>query len=48
MLVLAKGDSLEYRPVELGRLFDGLRIVRKGVEAGDKVVVNGLSGCGPG
>ena len=48
VLVLAKGDSLEYRPVEIGRLSDGLRIVRKGVEAGDKVVVNGLMRVRPG
>ena len=48
VLVLAKGDSLEYRPVEIGRLTDGLRIVRKGVEAGDKVVVNGLMRVRPG
>ncbi len=49
LLVLGKGDSLEYRPVELGRLSDdGLRIVRKGVAAGDKVVVNGLMRVRPG
>ncbi len=48
VLVLGKGDSLEYRPIEIGRLSDGLRIVRKGVAAGDKVVVNGLMRVRPG
>ena len=48
VLVLGKGDSLEYRPVEVGRLTDGLRIVRKGVAVGDKVVVNGLMRVRPG
>jgi RND family efflux transporter MFP subunit len=48
VLALGKGDSLVYRPVEIGRLTDGLRIVRKGVEAGDKVVVNGLMRVRPG
>jgi RND family efflux transporter MFP subunit len=49
VLVLAKGDSLAYRPVELGRLSDdGLRIVRSGVEPGEKVVVNGLMRVRPG
>jgi RND family efflux transporter MFP subunit len=48
VLVLGKGDSLEYRPVEIGRLADGLRIVRSGVQAGDKVVVNGLMRVRPG
>jgi len=49
VLVLAKGDSLAYRPVELGRLSDdGLRIVRSGLEPGEKVVVNGLMRVRPG
>jgi len=48
VLVLGKGDSLEYRPVEIGRLSDGLRIVRSGVAAGDKVVVTGLMRVLPG
>ena len=49
VLVLAKGDSLAYRPVELGRLTDdGLRVVRSGIEPGDKVVVNGLMRVRPG
>ena len=48
VLVLGKGDSLEYRPVEIGRLTDGLRIVRKGVAGRRKVVVNGLMRVRPG
>jgi RND family efflux transporter MFP subunit len=48
VLVLGKGDSLAYRPVEIGRLADGLRIVRSGVQAGDEVVVNGLMRVRPG
>ena len=48
VLVLAKGDSLAYRPVEIGRLTDGLRIVRSGLQPGEKVVVNGLMRVRPG
>jgi RND family efflux transporter MFP subunit len=49
VLVLAKGDSLAYRPVQLGRLSDdGLRIVRSGLEPGEQVVVNGLMRVRPG
>jgi multidrug efflux system membrane fusion protein len=48
VLVLGKGDSLLYRPVEIGPLTDGLRIVRSGVEAGDQIVVNGLMRVRPG
>ena len=48
VLVLGKGDSLLYRPVEIGPLTDGLRIVRSGIEAGDRIVVNGLMRVRPG
>ena len=47
--MLTKGDSLAYRPVEIGRLSDdGLRVVRTGVAEGDQVVVNGLMRVRPG
>jgi RND family efflux transporter MFP subunit len=48
VLVLGKGDSVQYRAVEIGPLADGLRIVRSGVQAGDKVVVTGLMRVRPG
>ena len=48
VLVLGKGDSVQYRAVEIGPLADGLRIVRSGVKAGDKVVVTGLMRVRPG
>ena len=36
------------KPVELGPLVDGLRVVRSGVAAGDAVIVNGLQRVRPG
>ena len=43
------GESkAEYREVTLGQSIDGLRIVRSGLKAGDKVVVNGLQRVRPG
>jgi RND family efflux transporter MFP subunit len=48
VLVVGPGDSLVYRPVELGRLTDGLRIVSSGVKAGEHVVVKGLMRVRPG
>jgi RND family efflux transporter MFP subunit len=48
VLVLERGDSLAYRSVELGRLSDGLRIVRSGVKPGERVVINGLMRVRPG
>ena len=48
VLVLGPGDTLAYRPVELGRLTDGLRIVRSGLKPGERIVVNGLMRVRPG
>jgi RND family efflux transporter MFP subunit len=48
VLVLGRGDMIEYRAVQLGGFIDGLRIVRSGLNAGDVVVVNGLQRVRPG
>lgn len=48
VLVLATGNKMEYRPVQLGRSLQGLRIVRKGLKSGETVVVNGLQRVRPG
>lgn len=42
VLVLNDDDTIAWREVELGRIVDGLRIVRRGLEAGERIVVNGL------
>jgi len=39
--------KVEYRRVELGRLHDGLRVIRKGLEPNEKVVVSGLQRVRP-
>jgi multidrug efflux system membrane fusion protein len=46
-VVTPKGQ-IEYRPVTLGPLVDGLRVVRSGLKAGEPVVVNGLQRVRPG
>jgi RND family efflux transporter MFP subunit len=48
VLAVGPGDTLVYRAIEPGRLTDGLRIVDSGIEAGDRVVVNGLMRVRPG
>lgn len=40
VLVLTATNTTAYRPVKLGGLVDGKRIVREGLEAGEKVVLN--------
>jgi membrane fusion protein, multidrug efflux system len=38
----------EYRPVSVGALHDGLRVVTEGVEPGEKIIVSGLQRLRPG
>ena len=42
VLVVNADNQLEYRAVKLGEKVNGLRIVREGLSANDKIVVNGL------
>jgi RND family efflux transporter MFP subunit len=48
VLVVGPGDTLAYRPIVPGRLTDGLRIVSSGLQAGERIVVNGLMRVRPG
>ena len=46
---VVNGDGkAEYRPVKLGPVIDGLRVVRDGVKPGEKIIVNGLQRVRPG
>lgn len=42
VLVVNKDDVVEMRPVVLGPLDDGLRVVREGLKRDDRVIVDGL------
>jgi RND family efflux transporter MFP subunit len=48
VLLLGADNKVEYRPVELGPVVDGLRVVRSGLKPGDTIVVNGLMRVRPG
>lgn len=43
-----EGDTVARRDIELGRTIDGMRVVNKGVKAGDRVVVDGIQKVFPG
>ena len=47
VLVLKPDSTVDYRPVQLGRLVDGLRVVTSGITPGDRVVINGLQRVRP-
>ena len=48
VLVLKPDSSVEHRGITLGPLSDGLRVVKSGLEPGERVVVNGLQRIRPG
>lgn len=46
--VLGPGDVVQPRPIEPGPITDSMLIIRKGLSAGDKVIVEGLQKVRPG
>jgi RND family efflux transporter MFP subunit len=48
VLTLSSTNTVQYRPIKLGSLIDGQRVVLSGLEPGDKVVVNGMARVRPG
>lgn len=42
VLVLGAENKAEYRPVELGPVIDGLRVVAAGLKPGERVIIKGL------
>ncbi len=48
VLVVGDGDKVEQRVVELGPIVDGLRVVRSGLKATDRVVIAGVQRGRPG
>jgi RND family efflux transporter MFP subunit len=48
LYVVDEANKIAYRRVATGMLFDGMRVITEGVEAGDRVVVTGLQRIRPG
>jgi multidrug efflux system membrane fusion protein len=48
VFIVGAESKAEYRPVEIGPLVDGLRVVRSGITPQDWVVVAGLQRVRPG
>ncbi len=48
VFLLGKDNTLSYRPVKLGPMTDGLRVVRDGLHQGDVIVISGLQRVRPG
>jgi membrane fusion protein, multidrug efflux system len=48
VLVVKPDSTVDYRPVQVGRLVDGFRVVLSGLEPGERIVINGLQRVRPG
>ncbi len=48
VLALTPTNTVQYRPVQLGSVVEGKRVIRSGLQPGDKIVVNGLQRVRPG
>src|SRR5437773_7850739 len=48
VLTLTSTNTVAYRSVKLGPVIDGKRVIRSGLEADEKIVVNGLQRVRPG
>ncbi len=48
VLSLTPTNTVEYRAVQLGPVIDSKRVVRSGLNEGDKIVINGLQRVRPG
>jgi RND family efflux transporter MFP subunit len=48
VLVLKPDSTVDYRPIQLGRVVDGLRAVTDGLKPGERIVINGLQRVRPG
>lgn len=48
VLVVREDRLLEYRPVKVGAMVEGLRVIEAGLKPGESIVVNGLTRVRPG
>jgi len=48
VLVVNDQNVVEFRPVKLGPLSEGMRVVREGVKAGERVITAGIQRARPG
>jgi RND family efflux transporter MFP subunit len=48
VLVVGPDDKLQYRPVKLGRVIEGMRVIREGLKPDDVIVISGLQRVRPG
>jgi len=48
VLTVDDQNKTVYRPIKIGPIIDGLRVIREGLSANDRVIVSGLMSARPG
>ena len=48
LLVVNDQNTVEYRPVQTGSLFQGMRVIKEGLDPEDRVIINGVQKARPG
>lgn len=48
LIVVNSDNVVEYRPVKTGILVDGMRVIKKGIKQGERIIVEGLLRARPG
>jgi len=48
VLVVGADNKVQYREIKLGGVTEGLRVIKEGLHAGEKIIVNGLQKSKPG
>ncbi len=48
LLSVKEDGTVEYKPIEIGALVKGLRVIRKGITKNEKIIVNGIQRARPG
>jgi len=48
LLTVTEDGTVEYKPIEIGALFSGMRVIKKGVTKEDQVIIKGIQRARPG
>jgi RND family efflux transporter MFP subunit len=48
LMAVDENNVAQYRPVEIGALVDGMRVIEKGISADDRIITNGVLYARPG
>jgi RND family efflux transporter MFP subunit len=48
LLTVASDGTVEYKPIEIGPLVSGMRVIKKGIKEDDRVIIKGIQRARPG